>query len=492
MDIGSRSNVSAVVPNGNRSLPFGLMRMARVQMKRLGLSDFLDGLKSKGVPLSYVVELMCVYQLNGGSSMNECGNWASDLLTADKMCGGKKISGKTIERALETMSVYFDDILDVIWKGINKCYEITETNVIVDGSHIPINGLKSKLSAYGYGDGKIQPQVQFMIAQLRSPPLPIRIEPYAGNVSDPEQFAHFLPMLIRYLKKGSVITMDNGGAAREILRDIKESGMEYVTRVKMNDSDEEWIANDGHLFEYIDDDTIGIRHTFDDSDRTIYLFFSFDKYMRKINSAEKKAKKLADIAIENLYTNRKKPRESDFIIRKNNPYTDVDVKIGVQKLLDPFDPEDNLKVIDELIGDLCGYFKLESSFPMDLGTAVDVYRSRIAIEHLISSIKSVVKLKPLRVWKSSSVNGALLMALIAQLLISLTIVDLKGTEIEKNVHGKTVKTISKPSPRTVAQSLGQLTVTYLEGAKSGQDAIFSNFDPLNSEIMGILDLVGPS
>jgi hypothetical protein len=91
------------------------------------------------------------------------------------------------------------------------------------------------------------------------------------------------------------------------------------------------------------------------------------------------------------------------------------------------------------------------------------------------------------VWKNSSINGALLMALIAQLLISLTIVDLRGTEVKKNIRGKLMKTVAKPSPRTVVQSLGQLTVTYLGGSVKGLNTIFSNFDPLNSEIMNILN-----
>lgn len=46
-----------------------------------------------------------------------------------------------------------------------------------------------------------------------------------------------------------------------------------------------------------------------------------------------------------------------------------------------------------------------------------------------------MKLKPLRVWKGPPVNGALLMALIAQLLVSLTLVDLKSEEAEKNISG---------------------------------------------------------
>jgi transposase len=461
--------------------------MVEVQMERIGLSGFLDGLKAKGVPLSTVVGVMCVYQLNGGSSMNECGDWISDPVAVEKICGGRKISNKTIGRALEILSVYFDDTLDVLWTGINECYDITETDVIIDGSHIPLNGVKSKRSAYGYGAGGVQNQMQFMVAQLRSPPLPFRIEAYDGNEPDSEQFADFLPMVMRYLKKGSILTMDNGGAVREILDEIRDSGMEYVTRVKMNENDDEWLTKCRRDFINIDGDTCCISHTFSSSGRTVYLFFSADKYIRKINAAEKKAEKMASITAENLYTNKKKPRKSDFVVLKHNPYVDVDIRISVQKVLDPFDPDDNLKAVDELAGDRCGLFKLESSFPMDPATVLGVYRSRIAVEHLISSIKSVVKLKPLRVWKNSSVDGALLMALIAQLLVSLTIVDLRGIEVEKKIHGKLVKWVAKPSPRTVVQSLGQLTVTYLEEPVGGSEVIFSNFDPLNSEIMGILD-----
>lgn len=143
-------------------------------------------------------------------------------------------SNNTIGGASEIPSVHCDDILDVLWKGINRCYDITETDVIVDGSHIPVNGVKSKLSAPGYCAGGVQNQIQFMVAQLRSPPLPFRVEAYAGNEPDLEQFAHFFPMMMGYLKKGSILIMDNGGAVREILNDIKDLGTEYVTRVKMN------------------------------------------------------------------------------------------------------------------------------------------------------------------------------------------------------------------------------------------------------------------
>jgi transposase len=221
--------------------------------------------------------------------MNECGDWVSDPIAVERLCGGWRISNKTIGRALDIMSNYFDDILDVLWEGINKCYDITETDAYVDGSHIPVNGVKSKLSAHGYGAGDIQNQIQFMVAQLRSPPLPFRVEAYAGNEPDQEQFAHFLPMVMRYLKRGSLIIMDNGGAVKEVLDEVKASGMEYVTRVKMNDNDDDWVRECRWDFANVDGDACCLSHTFSSSGRTVYLFFSVEKYIRSINTAERRA-----------------------------------------------------------------------------------------------------------------------------------------------------------------------------------------------------------
>ena len=421
--------------------------------------------------------------------MNECGDWVSDPIVAEGVADGNRISGKTMERALDILSMWFYEILDVIWKGINECYEITETNVIVDGSHIPLNGVKSKLASVGYGGSGVQNQMQFMAAQLRDPPIPFMVETYAGNESDASQYADFLPMVMRCLKKGSMIVMDNGGAVKEVLDDITDNGMGYLTRVRMNLSDDRWIEESMEEFQCIDDDTCCISHIFEHSERTVYIFFSAEKYARAVMNAGKRAGRLAAIVAENSFENPKKVRKSDFITVRKNPFVDVDVRISVQRTLDPFDPDDIDVAVEELMGDRCGYFKLESSEPMEPIVAISVYRSRVGIEHMISSIKSVVKLKPIRVWKTPSVNGALLLALIVQLIVSLTIVDMKGEETVKEIRGKKIKAVTKPSPKTVVRSLGQLTITFLTENGTLKDRIYSNFDGINSEIMEILNRI---
>ena len=70
------------------------MATVRAGFRRLGLYDYLDGFKEKGVSLSYAIELMCVHQLDGGSSMN-CSLPDSHLVEGEP-CHGQVFSRNTL------------------------------------------------------------------------------------------------------------------------------------------------------------------------------------------------------------------------------------------------------------------------------------------------------------------------------------------------------------------------------------------------------------
>ena len=475
-------------PNRNISLSYGIFRTVRVMMRHLGLSRFLSGIKSRGVPLDYIVEAMCMYQLLEDSSMNACAEWLSNKDVADVLFGGTKISQKTIDRSLSYLDEYFDDILECIWKGINSVFELSNTDVVVDGSHIPMYGSKSRLSGYGHGGNGVQNQIQFVVSQFRcSPRLPFHIYSYRGNESDNRQYEHFLPRIIRHLQMGSLIVIDNGGATADLLDMIVMNRMNYLTRVKMNTSDDRSISENGYDFQCINSDVCCLTKSFRSSGRTTYVFFSAEKYRRSLETASRKAMKCAKIVGDTDFGPGSKPRKSDYVTVKKNPYVDVDIRITVQKILEPFVIDDDERAVEDLMGDRCGYFKLECSYPMEAADALSIYRSRVLIEHLISSIKSVVNLKPLRVWNESSVNGSLLLALIAQLVISMTMEMLPGHEETLEILGKMERRTVKPSSKKIVESLSHLTVTYLFDEKGHRSEHFSNFDDLNSQIMDILN-----
>ena len=52
--------------------------------------------------------------------------------------------------------------------------------------------------------------------------------------------------------------------------------------------------------------------------------------------------------------------------------------------------------------------------------ALRIYRSKDAVEKLFHSLKSEIKIKPVRVWSEDAVYGVLFLGFIAQMMICLT------------------------------------------------------------------------
>ena len=472
---------------GNISLSFGIMELVRKGFRRLRLYGFLDGLKEKGVPLGYVVELMCIHQLSGGASMNRCEADSSSPLAKEELCHGYSISRKTMERALETLDTFFEDIIAFLWAELNRIYPDLDTDAYVDGSHIRRYGSKGENTAAGEGGGTIQLQDQFVVAQLAESGLPVSIELYPGNLNDPPQYQDFIPQLMFLLKKGSRIIMDAGGSDKELLDGIRDGGMRYLTRIRMNRSDEQLIDGHPELMEYIGRGTACITHRFESSGKTNYLFFSVDRYILGQAAAERRAAKLAEQLTE-AREMMSEPKLSRLVNVKRNPFYSVTIgSFSIQMKLNPWLNGDILLAAKEEAGDRCGWFKLQSSEWMDPAEALDVYRHRVGIEHLISSIKSVVNLKPLRVWSRSSVRGSLMLTLIAQLQISMLRYDMEPDLIEKMVDGRRTIVEHKPSAKTIIENLIHWTVTLIPRNEWDVERIYSNETGLTRRISKILE-----
>lgn len=101
-----------------------------------------------------------------------------------------KVSQRTLNRALETLSQNHEGIITSLWKGIWERFEIEDYDINLDGSAVVLYGPKSNYGAVGYGRDKNRGkmQVEFMVAQLAELGIPIYIKPCKGNISDEEQF----------------------------------------------------------------------------------------------------------------------------------------------------------------------------------------------------------------------------------------------------------------------------------------------------------------
>lgn len=249
----------------------------------------------------------------------------------------------------------------------------------------------------------MQLQDRSMAAQLVDSGLPVSVEVYRGNLNDPPQYADFVPQLMFLLKKGSVITMDDGGSAKDLLDDIEESGNDHLARKRMNRSDADRIRGNMADAVHVGDGTVCIEHDSESSEKTNRLCFSVDRCIPGASAAERRTIRMAEKLKEAL----EDPKPERSVEVKRNPFYKVeDMKCSVGMTLNPWLEEDAEKAIGETRGDDCGRFELRCSERLPAREALELYRHRAAVESPISSIESMVGLKPPRVRSESSTGGA--------------------------------------------------------------------------------------
>ena len=91
-------------------------------------------------------------------------------------------------------------------------------------------------------------------------------------------------------------------------------------------------------------------------------------------------------------------RRSDYVKISKVPWIEVDVKLTLQEQLVPYSEMDVERLVRDRMGVKCGFFKLESNLKLTAKEALTKYRRRVGVEHLISSLKRITGIKPIRVW----------------------------------------------------------------------------------------------
>ena len=435
-------------------VPIGIIRLIRSGFKRYGLHDLFNNFKDSGVPLGTVIENICTSCLCEDYSMKDWDAYVNrSPLRKQFFCGDHDVRRWTLQRGLDRIGDYLEEVVEHLTKVLRTLDPDAPTHVNVDGSHIKRNGSKGSNVSYGEGGGSVQLQNQFMTASLIGSCIPVSIELYPGNVNDPTQYMDFIPQLLFHLKAESLIVMDNGGSGSKILDEIKSFDCEYLTRASMNKSNDTRIVDECDRMIYVGMNAACIKHTFGSSNRTTYLFFSADSYAASLSRAEKAVKSLEKdrIRAQNILTS---GNPDSFIKIDDSPFFTVEYENA--KFVMTRDPWIEMDVDSELkkaVAPRNGWFKLECSFEMDPRLALVVYRHRVDVEHMISVLKSVVNLDPLRVWSEGSTRGRLVIALVTDFILSMFIKDLEPRKEVRNIDGKPVETMMKPSGKTVIKEL---------------------------------------
>lgn len=405
-------------------VPLGIVRLVRTGFKRYGLYGLLDSFKDSGAPMSLVIENLCIASLDAKYSMNDLDQYINrNPLRKEFYFRGHEIRRWTMNRDLQRLGDYLEEVF-MHFRKVTRFLDPDEpTHANIDGSHITRYGAKGANVKYGEGGGTIQLQDQFMMATSMSGGMPVFVEMYPGNLNDPSQYSDFIPQLMFLLKRGSLMVMDNGGSSSTTLDEIVGYGNAYLTRVRINSSDEKAIREGRDRLVYVGMGTACIMHTFESSQRTTYLYFSVDSYAAGVSRAEK--------AVRSLEIERQKAQRiiakgnAEKLIRKpKSPFYEVVIE-GARVVMtnDPWvelDPEKELK---DAVPTKNGWFKLECSFAMDPRLALVIYRHRVDIEYAISIFKSTVNVAPFRVWDECSTRGKLVIGAIVEFILFMALRD---------------------------------------------------------------------
>jgi transposase len=433
-------------------------------------------IKRKGVPLFPLITALISYRLTENFSVEGCGRWLDSKDVRDIVGLKKEISHRMLYRAVEDIGRSMKDIISVARSSIFRRYDLPHTDANMDSSSVSVYSKQSSLFSFGYSRDKRPDlrQVNFCIAELRRPiNIPIHMTVSPGNSPDCVQFIEMIDDLSQYLNDGSTIVMDAAGDAKDVTDLMASKGMKYLVRKKMNESDdiviEKFDKDDAFLVDK-EKKVWCMKKVFSSSKRTNYLFFSEKLYEDKMKALDARASKCVNEYFDVVRMKRDGSlKVSKTMLRRlRNPLIYCNVSVQT-KLLGNADDMYSF-VREQLSNGREGFFKLESSVELTEKEAYVTYRERDTIEKLIESLKNHIDMGPLRVWSDDCVKGILLICFLAQTIISMI----------RFEHSE----LSSLSSKTIIRSLEKLTLTVIRSDRNVTSCIFSNFDAVNSSILG--------
>ena len=470
-----RLRTSVLEPNENKSVPIGTIACVREYLEKLGLDRVFNDAKNRGHSLFPLVCAIISYRLTENFSVEGCGRWLESPEVRNELGIRGEVSHRMINRAVERAGEIMPEVLVHLRRGLFSTYDLEHTDVNIDTTSVAVYAKGTGLYDFGYSRDKRPDlrQVNFGAAELRDPiNIPIDLSVDRGNASDSVQFVKIVDDIIGDLREDSMFVFDAGGDAKQVLDRITEKNMRYITRKRLNVTDDAWISRFDKDEAYCVDDEDGVycqRKTFESSGRTVYLFYSEKLYRDKMAALDGRSWRCVEDAKDVI--RRKKDgtlRISKTVMKRlRNPL--ISLNVGVRGKLLSSDVDSYKYVRGQLSNHREGFFKLECSRNLTPSEVFSIYRRRDAVEKLMDSLKNHIDLKPMRVWSENPVKGTLLLCFLAQVIVSMVRYEMPE--------------LRKRSTRFIIDSLQNLTVTYVYDRKQATRRIYSNFEALNSRIL---------
>jgi len=456
-----------VIPNQNISFPIGTAIAVKKYSNELDFDDIFSRFKKRGIDITKLIEALLTYKLTENQSISRASDWINRPVVLNEFML-KSFEERTLFRVLESLGDNYEESIHLLQDKLFSRYDFPHTDLNLDWTSFVLWGKKAELGEYGYSrdhrpDKK---QITVGISEISSPvKVPVGLTIRAGNINDQTHFRHTFLQVSPKIREGSMVVFDKGGQNKDNLDLVLAHKMKYLSAKKLNTSDDKRIQkykkSSDKIVEYgIYGEIIKYPSRYD------YFFFSEelqkDQTEAKLRMAERKLVEAQEIQSA---LSRGRPLPKRFML--NNPL--VDIKYTYQTKLSKLTEKQARKLVqDASINGREGFFCLVSSEELTLKEALKIYRMKDSIEKIFQSLKNDIDIKPLRVWTTKSICGAILIGFLTQLIISLMRYDYKE--------------INQVAPKFIKISLMNLTVTIKYRKKHKQNEIFSNFDPINTLI----------
>ena len=455
--------------NQNISFPVGTAITVQKYSQKLFFDEIFGNLKKRGINITKLLEALLCYRLTENMSTTKAGDWINRAPVLSHF-GLKGFNERALFRLLERIGENYEEIIYALQEVLFKKYDFPHTDTNLDWTSLVLWGQHADLAKYGYSrdhrpDKK---QITVGIAELASPiniPYGLTIQP--GNLNDQTHFKKTYRQIEPCLREDSRIVFDKGGQSKDNTDMILAGKMKYLSAKKLNLSDDKRIKTfrkkDAQLIDP-ENGVYGVKIVY--PSRIDYFYFSErlqkEQIEAKFRRAEQKLKEAQEIQ---LSIEKKKHLPKRFQI--NNPL--VDVKYSYQTKLTNLTESQARKLVQKAsINGREGFFCLVSSENLTLEEALKIYRMKDSVEKIFQSMKNDINIKPLRVWSTNSIFGAVLVGFLAQLLISLIRYDYEE--------------LKHVAPKIIKISLMNLTVTVEKLKNRTKRWIYSNFDDINTMI----------
>lgn len=462
-----RTNI--IKSNKNISFPVGTALAVQKYSKKLDFEGIFGDYKKRGLSLTKLLEALLSYRLSENLSTTKAGDWINRSPVLSHF-GLTEFNERALFRLLEKIGENYEEIIFSIQDALFSNYDFPHTNTNLDWTSFILWGQHAELAKYGYSrdhrpDKK---QITVGIAELANPiniPFGLTIQP--GNLNDQTHFKRTYKQIESHLREDSRIVFDKGGQSKDNLDMILAGKMKYLSAKKLNLSDDKRIKTfsrkNAELIDH-ENEVYGIKIVY--PSRMDYFYFSErlkqDQIEAKFRKAEQKLREAKEIQ-QSIENNKQLPKR----FRINNPL--VDATYSYQTKLTHLTEYQARKLVQKTsINGREGFFCLVSSENLTLEEALKIYRMKDSVEKNFQSMKNDINIKPLRVWTTKTIYGAVLIGFLAQLIISLIRYEYKE--------------LKHTAPKIIKISLMNLTVTVEKIKSKAKRWIYSNFDPINTMI----------